>query len=579
MTRLSIDEAAPPWPPQPPPGPRSHTAQTSGHGHGSNAYAASPRAAAIMTAPSRSSRPRPATAQSLPASPRSLHTDAAEQQAMTGASLAVGERWQLSSLLERERHRASRQAYSVMQQSVLAMNMKSKNNNGFMDGPSTSSSSIKMLDPLMRRQEVWSWSRITSPRDAAATGEAWGNPQRQHVLRIMSEAADGLERDNDALRDELHGVRLAHREQVAQLDAELSHERSAHLHCANELTRARQELAKAHSARLEAEARLQRGRAEDLVRLKVMRTDEAGLEAAAEAARLAYERELAHRAAALAGVKQALGVEKAEVARLSALLAQLRERADDEVMELERGIKTLSDELRKEEADAVFEAGEARARLADAIATSKAAIKARDDALAKARVEAMSLRAQLWAETARSGEERRLLAGSLRETEAEMAALAAAAREREARMKRQGQASSLLMGARASKSKVDDKSDELEALRRMIAELQDKLADAAALAVKVQLEHEAALERQSAAFQRAKAAREREWEERLEEVVRQKDAEMADLLAEVEKLRKQVTRLQRMNKEKEAEKAELSRQIDEHKDEIFMLKGKFAKLF
>ena len=52
--------------------------------------------------------------------------------------------------------------------------------------------------------------------------------------------------------------------------------------------------------------------------------------------------------------------------------------------------------------------------------------------------------------------------------------------------------------------------DELEALRRMIAELQDKLADAAALAVKVQLEHEAALERQSAAFQRAKAARERE---------------------------------------------------------------------
>ena len=47
----------------------------------------------------------------------------------------------------------------------------------------------------------------------------------------------------------------------------------------------------------------------------------------------------------------------------------------------------------------------------------------------------------------------------------------------------------------------------------------------------------------------------------------------------MEKLRKQVTRLQRMNKEKEAEKAELSRQIDEHKDEIFMLKGKFAKLF
>lgn len=54
---------------------------------------------------------------------------------------------------------------------------------------------------------------------------------------------------------------------------------------------------------------------------------------------------------------------------------------------------------------------------------------------------------------------------------------------------------------------------------------------------------------------------------------------MADLLAEAEKLRRQVKRLQQMNKEKEEEKADLSRQIDELKDEVRMLKGKFAKLF
>lgn len=513
---------------------------------------------------------------------------------------ASGERWQMHSLLSRERERSMHATWGAVQTKSakpdtlfsprradvwtwakpelarpadeLRPTTASAAAAGGAFGRATSTRLVKQAPPPSRPA-----ASARSAAEAARHREPWGDVPRQHVMRIMTATAMSLEGDNDALREEMETQTSLHEAVVSELHGLLAEARSQRDQATDELLGTSNRLAAETKARQTIGMHLATARARaaahDALWLHETTASDAHL------SQLGSELQTTH--LRVFELEKALKVAQAAHAGLSASAQASQARLGMEVA-------VLSDELRQQERVTARIATDQRRKWDMEAARYSVVLATRDEALRMARAELESLKAKLWEQGAEARAYRHLLCEELESAEEGYAELHVALNTE----KRKNRSSSLAQrmalagkdGVARSKSAKDAASKgstegELQELREVIAELQERLqaAEEAALAAKKASERRLMdarrqSEAQLAEQRQAYDARLKEMEERLGGANEEQDKEL-------ERLRKQVARLQDLNRTKEEEKAALRKEVDDLKYENGALKAKFAKIF